>query len=143
MMQNIAAKPIANALARMGIDNRKTYTLVIDNVLQFIPIKFKRDFLRGMFDGDGSICIYKYPYFKKYTYHIGYTGLKNVCDYVQEAFMQNTKMQDEGNGFYTVRSTCKADTVRIGHYLYDDATIYLDRKYNTFQEVYAHDRDGD
>ena len=47
-------------------------------------------------------------------------------------------MADEGNGFYTVVSSCKKDISRIGHYLYDDATIYMDRKKNTFDEMYAH-----
>lgn len=47
-------------------------------------------------------------------------------------------MADEGNGIFTVRSTCKSDAARIGHYLYDDATIYMDRKKKTFDEVYAH-----
>lgn len=83
----VVAKPLADALTRIGLDNHKTYTLNISNVLQHVPEEFKRDLVRGMFDGDGSVCVYKYPYFKKHTYHVGYTGLKNVCDFIQEAFM--------------------------------------------------------
>lgn len=33
-------------------------------------------FIRGMFDGDGSIRYYKYGYQKSPRYHFGYTGLK-------------------------------------------------------------------
>lgn len=45
-------------------------------------------------------------------------------------------MADEGKGIYTVVSACRSDIVRIGHYMYDDATIYMDRKKNTFDKVY-------
>lgn len=143
VIMNIPAMPLARKMQEMGLGNRKTYDLDIAQVLKYVPKDLERHFLRGLFDGDGSICIYKYPYFKKHTYHIGFTGLKNVCDYVQDALGLKTKMQDEGKGFFTVRSTCRADAVRIGHYLYDDATIYIDRKYHTFQEVYVHAANDD
>lgn len=128
---------LCNRLREMGLTNNKSVDFDIDRMLPFVPKEFERDFVRGMFDGDGSIRIYKYSYFPKHTYHLGLTGLKKTCDYVQEVFGLNTKMADEGNGIYTVVSACRKDIVRIGHYMYDDATIYLDRKKETFDRVFA------
>lgn len=128
---------ICNKLHEMGLTNNKSMDFDISQMLPYIPKEFERDFVRGMFDGDGSIRIYKYSYFPKHTYHIGFTGLKKTCDYVQEVFGLKTKMANEGNGIYTVVSACRTDIVRIGHYMYDDATIYLDRKKETFDRVYA------
>ena len=83
----VCSKLLCDALRNIGFSNKKTYDLDITQVLSHIPSRYQRDFLRGMFDGDGSIRIYKYPYFKRHTYHLGFTGLKCVCDYVKEAFM--------------------------------------------------------
>lgn len=127
----------ANVLRSMGVSNRKTYDLEMDTVLPFVPKEFERDLVRGMFDGDGSICIFKYDYFKKHTFHLGFTCKLSVCEYVEKVFDLHTKMQHEKTDFYTVRSSCRADIVRIGHFMYDDATIYLDRKKAAFDQIYA------
>lgn len=51
--------------------------------------------------------------------------------------MLKTKDGDEGNGIYTCRSSCRGDIIRIGHFMYDDATIYMNRKKETFERIYA------
>lgn len=50
-------------------------------------------------------------------------------------------MADEGNGIYTLVSACRSDIVRIGHFMYDDATIYMNRKKETFDKVFDLIRD--
>lgn len=133
----ITCQHYADIFRGMGVTNRKTYDLEIDTVLPFVPKEYERDLVRGMFDGDGSICIFKYPYFKKHSYHLGFTSRLNVCEYVQKVFDLHTKMCHEKSDFYTVRTACREDIVRIGHYMYDDATIYMDRKKAAFDKIYA------
>lgn len=133
----ITCKHYADIFRSMGVSNRKSYDLEMDTVLPFVPIEYERDLVRGMFDGDGSVCIFKYPYFKKHSFHVGFTSKHSVCEYIQGAFGLHTKMQHEKTDFYTVRTACRADIVRIGHYMYDDATIYMNRKKETFDEIYA------
>lgn len=123
------------ALSAMGIDNRKTYTIEMSTIIPFVPDYLERHFLRGMFDGDGGLGLYKYPYLKKHTVALTYTGRLNVCEYVRDKFGLSTKLVNEKSEFYSVRSTCREDIMRIGHYLYDDATIYMDRKINKFREI--------
>ena len=128
MLFSVHCLQYQSALLTMGIDNRKTYTFEMSSVLPFVPNSLERHLLRGMFDGDGGLGLYKYPYQKKHSVALTYTGRLNVCEYVREKFGLSTKLAHEKGDFYSVRSTCRADVIRIGHYLYDDATIYMDRK---------------
>lgn len=52
---NICNKKVCRDLINLGIYPRKTYNLGIIKV----PNKYFRDFLRGFFDGDGTVYIYK------------------------------------------------------------------------------------
>ena len=134
----ITAKRITERLLEFGFTNHKTFDTDIHTVLPFVPQELLRHFVRGMFDGDGSIQIYYYDYFKHPSYHFGYTGLLNVVNYIKAFCGLHTKLADEGNGIFTCVSSCYADICRIGHLLYDDATIYCHRKRNTFLEIYQH-----
>lgn len=127
---------IAMRLKEMGINNNKSMWFDFHKVLSYVPKEYERDFIRGMFDGDGSICIYHYDYFKKPTYHFGFTGIYDTAIYIRDYFNLGTKMADEGNGIFTCVSTCTANIIAAGHMMYDDATIYLNRKKEKFEEVY-------
>lgn len=76
---NIVCEHMADSLRIKGFHNRKSYYIDFDTVISFIPQSLFHHFIRGMFDGDGSIKIYKYDYVKNPQYHFGYTGLKKRC----------------------------------------------------------------
>lgn len=65
-----------------------------------------------------------------------FTGKKKTCEYMSDKLNLKTKLLQETGDFYTLKTSCRADVVRIGHYLYDDATIYLDRKKNKLLEIF-------
>ncbi len=44
-----------NSVLNIGIGVRKTFDLNISEIFEKIPLKFNSDFIRGYFDGDGSI----------------------------------------------------------------------------------------
>lgn len=92
-------------------------------------------FIRGMFDGDGSICIYKYSYQKKHSFHLGYTGLKEVVCFVYDYFNMNTKLVDEGNGFYSCISSSRKNVIKWFNMMYSESHIYMNRKYFKFCEA--------
>lgn len=132
---NISCKQIAEDLKRIGLNNRKSYSLDFDKVLSYIPKNIENHFVRGLFDGDGSIKIYKYDYIKKPQYHFGYTGLKEVVDYIKKYFDIRTKTVKESDITYTCVSSCKATIIHIYEILYNNATIYMDRKYKIFKQI--------
>ena len=102
-----------------------------------------RHFIRGYFDGDGCFSVIKRndrknPNSKTYQFNI--TGMENPLRKIQEHLIKNTGVVDNGlkhrkstiavTIHYSGRNVCK----RILDYLYQDATIYLQRKYNKYVE---------
>lgn len=70
---DIEAEELAS-LRNYGFSNTKSKMMDIALIISNVPRYLYRHLIRGMFDGDGSITIYDYPYFKKHSYHLGYTG---------------------------------------------------------------------
>lgn len=131
----IVCKQICNDLINKGFHNRKSYILDIEYISSFVPDKLIHHFIRGMFDGDGCIKYYKYDYLKKPQYHFGYTGLKNVCEFVRKHINISRPLIQETEITYTLITRNPKEILKIFDFLYKDATIYMERKYNTFKEI--------
>lgn len=132
---SVSSKVMSDDLRKMGFTNRKSYEIDIDLVLSFIPREYEHHFVRGLFDGDGSIKIYKYSYQKSPQLHFGFTGLINVVKYIKGYLGLHTKTVKESEITYTCVSSCKKTIIDIYNILYKDATIYMERKYNTFRKI--------
>lgn len=135
-IMNICSKHICDTLLSMGFTHDKSHKVNFSKILSYIPNDLMHHFIRGMFDGDGSIRYYNYDYAKGYQYHFGYTGLKEVCEFVSEFLGLKTKIiKERDTSIYTIKSA-NAPMIRyIYRILYKDATVYCQRKYNTFQEI--------
>lgn len=130
----ITCKYMAKRLSDIGIPHNKSKYIDIKKILLSIDKNLIKHFVRGMFDGDGSIRIYRYNYFNGPTVHFGYTGTIDVVDFIKDFFGIHTKDQMEGNFIKTCRSSCKKDVLEYLGKIYDGATIYIDRKYKTYLE---------
>lgn len=131
----MASSVLCRRLREMGLNNNKSYWFDFEKLLTYVPDHLLHHFVRGLFDGDGSVRIYQFAYQKKHTYHFGLTGIKPVCDFFNKFFDLHTKMTDEGNGIWTAQSANHAKIIAAYHKLYQDATIYMDRKRDTFLRV--------
>lgn len=132
---SISCKLICDSLIAKGFHNRKSYYLDIEHISSFVPDNLKNHFIRGMFDGDGCIQYYKYDYLKRPQYHFGYTGLENVCEYFRQYTNISRKLVKETDITYTLVTRNPKEIIQICNYLYKDATIYIDRKFNKFKEI--------
>ena len=133
----ICSKYLCDNLFKMGFTHNKSHEVDFKRIISFIPKELMHHFIRGMFDGDGSIRYYSYDYVKGFQYHFGYTGLYEVCDFVARYLNINTKIIKEHNEeeTYTIR-TANAPLIKyIYSILYKDATVYCERKRSTFDEV--------
>lgn len=95
--------------------------------------KFNRDYWRGCIDGDGWV-----GYSSKYNRHdIGFCGtydmVQGFLEYVQTFAITNAKPSKDGS-IYKIRFQHSLARQIITH-LYQDATIYLDRKYEIAKGV--------
>lgn len=137
-------RKISDDLAKQGCVPRKSLTLQFPNFNQ-VPKHLIRHFIRGIFDGDGSLC------FKTHLYRGKYKYLKIVASITSSTDFCNGLarfLRKELNLNCCVRSgkQCRPETsyIVIQHtknavpflsWLYDDSSIYLERKYNKFQEL--------
>ena len=131
-MVQIFGKQLHQSLSRLGCSPQKTFDLTFP--LNKMPSDLYRHFIRGIFDGDGSLC--KANPCSKNFFHIRISSgcpafLKEINEVVHEQC---------GSLFYLRKEhTCwdlrlwKEDLARkFLNYIYEDATIFLDRKYSKY-----------
>lgn len=100
-----------------------------------------RHFIRGYFDGDGSICERKH---KKRLSDLACSFTCGSLQFLEKLrqilFENNIKsylVNTEGNKTYLSFAGLQNPDTFL-HYIYDDATIYLDRKYYKKENLYKH-----
>ena len=125
----ITNKHMANTLKSIGIVENKSLTLHFPDVIndELLP-----HFLRGLWDGDGFI--------EKKRFRTGCTGtiflLNEIVDKVSKILNINFYMYQEhcnNEVTYTIKISNKNDCMAFLNYIYQDASIYLQRKYNIYQ----------
>lgn len=96
-------------------------------------IALEKAYIRGLIDGDG--------YIRSTQYGMGIVGSLDICTYVKNFITNNIK--DISNNtihehgiIFKLELSGKLQTSQILQYLYEDATIYLDRKYKIYKEYY-------
>ena len=125
-------KTIFKDLLKLGITPRKS--LVIKPPL--IPKKYVWDYIRGFFDGDGCVYIGKTPYPSK-LHTLFYTGSVDMAKFLINTIKKLLKeykgniMKKKDKNAYVLHFGQKHSEV-IFHYMYNNATVFMDRKYNIF-----------
>lgn len=127
----VNSKQLRDKLVDLGFTHNKSKNIVPHELL-----KHSRDFWRGCIDGDGGVYIHKSKtgtspnvflcgtletIFEFAIFCTSYIGIK-------EKFPSKAP----GNNFYRI-SYYGQDARKIATCLYKDATIYLQRKYDTYQ----------
>lgn len=132
------SKHLCEVLSQYGLGQAKTYSLKIPD----LEDKYMRHFIRGYFDGDGCLSVIhrkdRGPNSK--TYQLNITGMKEPLSKMQDFIVKNVKVKKlplktrkstvAVTMHYGGRNVCK----RILDYLYTDAHMYLERKYNKYKE---------
>lgn len=131
----VTCKIMAAALLNKGFNHQKSYSADINKITSHVPDRLINHMIRGMVDGDGCVGIYHYDYLKKPQFHFGYTGLLNVCEYIGKILNINNKIRKESEHAYTIKTRNVDIIIDIFNYLYRDATIYMNRKYEKFKEI--------
>ena len=130
-------------LERVGCVNKKTLILTFPSYIQ-VPSHLISHFMRGYFDGDGSVQLYQRKnrpsqtlYFEvigTYEFLNGYENeLRKHCHRVQVTKRQQISKQHEN--IQSLRYGGNLLVKDIYDFLYKDATIYLERKKSIFEEI--------
>lgn len=127
----IGSNTMAADLAVHGIVPRKSHTMKFPKLTK----ELVRHYIRGLWDGDGSV-LYRarnsqYP--NNFNPEVQLCGNKNILDSVQKVFEEElkiipSKLSTASSIFLFRKSSSTAK--EIIEYLYGDANIYLNRKYD-------------
>lgn len=145
----ITCKEIGEDLLKLGYDNRKTYTC---HKVPSIPEKYMHHFIRGFFDGDGSIIVNRRIADKRlsgYNKSCVFTGHNK--DLLEDVIAQIGLVEGEYNfterkphskevkgnratfnSNWIVNIFNRQSLIKIYNYLYKDANFYFKRKKDKF-----------
>ena len=134
---------LVSNLISLGIIPHKTYennSFVFDNV----PDNLKRHFIRGYFDGDGSLYRRTFKNNTRTSTAVTLTSTMNFCKAVSDICAEyigiNSGIYDASchNGITSVFSICGNNVCKkFLDWIYKDATICLERKYKRYVDYYA------
>lgn len=126
---SVGNKHLWETLNMLGCTPRKTLTLKAPK----IPDELVRHFIRGYFDGDGTLG--SYGKYKQPSCSI--VGTMNIIDYIIKYHgTKGAVYNHKGHKPETITlSYASKKAIDFIKYIYDDSTIYLDRKYNKFLEM--------
>lgn len=134
---------LCDDLIKIGVTPKKTYSVNFPKISEnFLPA-----YIRGYFDGDGSIS----KSFEKNTLHIcnvtitGFSqNLRNFQNYLESNGIKSSLVKDkrdyhkEENEFFGhLTFTNKDMKKKFLHFIYDNASVYLDRKYLLAQKFFS------
>lgn len=120
-----------------------------DKLISNIPMEYMKDFIRGVIDAEGSIVM-SYTHDKSrplasYKSAVNLSTYKSLIGYIQDYLYENSlitnksklykRHQDRDEFCVQVKYCGNNNVVKLLDWLYDGATIYLDRKYNKYIEI--------
>lgn len=139
------SKSIGQPQAKIVLTSQKTVNDLIDKgcvkqkslILQppkKVPEKLLSHFIRGFFDGDGSLMKYNYNNYP--SYQIGFTTTYEMAIWLRDIFGKGDVHKEKRRDFtwyYSIGGN--RQVLDICHYMYDEATIWMNRKYARYQEL--------
>lgn len=137
----IANKHISERLVELGCGKAKTYNLIFPTEEQ-VPSHLIRHFIRGYFDGDGSVSGDKQK-------QISFVGTVNFLKPLQQILMEElgfseTKLdrrhKERDNEIRSLRYCGINQCIKFRDWLYEDVTIFLKRKKDIFDSYLLFER---
>jgi DNA invertase Pin-like site-specific DNA recombinase len=133
----ITSKQMCQDLLRFGITERKTHTLKFPEWILNHPLK--HHFIRGYFDGDGSFYTYLKNDGSRTVEQVFFSvrGTKDFLSGIVQIFDEEcnlpakskSKVPRLSSGINTLDYGGNRILQNIVEFIYKDATIYMDRKY--------------
>ena len=128
----IENKKISKDLEKLGVIQAKTHKIEFPN---FLDEKMEKHFIRGYFDGDGSIT---YGRKLNVSATISLVSTKNfldeICKRIEIHFNYTKRHKNKEDNIYTINSGGICNILKFYNYLYKDSNIFLLRKKEKFEK---------
>ena len=130
----LTSQKTVNDLIDKGCVKQKT--LILEPPKK-IPDDLIRHFVRGFFDGDGSLIRYQRKNTTHISFGINFTTTKSFAEWLYKINNSTGNIYKEKRREHTWYYSFSGNqqVIKFYHWLYDDATIWMDRKYQKFQEL--------
>lgn len=127
----ISCSSLCKDLIVHGIECRKTLN---EKPPVGVPEHLIRHFIRGYFDGDGSVGVYSDKRWNKYKYiSVTFIGTVELLEWIQKYTTVNIKICNQ-NKIYRFQATGNI-AKQVLDYMYADCTMFLDRKYKIYNSI--------
>lgn len=129
-------KSMYNDLLECGVVERKTYsetTMILNN----IPNNLIHHFIRGYFDGDGTVTCQSNNLRVAYFSFMGIEDfLKQIQNILDKTVLSSNQVTIRPNkNIYTLTYTKHANIIEFYNWVYYNSTIYLNRKKTKFEKI--------
>lgn len=132
----VTNKHMANKLIDLGMVQNKSLVLEFP---EWLNKDFYRHFVRGYFDGDGYVSK------NYYNAKLSIVSTKAFCESVQTILHEDVGInasiylchKNELTTTRTLQISGRNQIRKFLDYIYNDANLYLQRKYNIYQSLYA------
>jgi intein/homing endonuclease len=129
---------MVNDIKKLGCIPNKSLILKFPTLKQ-VPSNFVRHFIRGYFDGDGSIGSFISKRKKNRVNFANFCGTRQFCERLLELLKLfnpniNARIDDKSNDKICVLRFSRNNVLRLYPYLYENATLFLNRKHLKFCE---------
>ena len=115
-------------LQKLGLKNLK----INHSLPKDVPDNLIRHYLRGLYDGDGWFTL------TSKSRELGIGTNKPILNFLNQQIVKFLKLKSrtikEYKSIFRYRVACKEDIKKILDWFYEDATVYLDRKYEKYKE---------
>ena len=128
----IMNKHLWNTLNNYGCTPNKSLSLSFPDKDVFKNSQLIRHFIRGYFDGDGSITFYKYVH--TVSPHILLIGTKSFLQKIINVSLIPANIRHDkrhSNSTFSLEYS-KEDGIKFINWLYNDCHVYLNRKYKLY-----------
>jgi hypothetical protein len=134
---SISGYELIQSLRDIGLDNKKSN---VSSILDMLDPKFKNHFIRGVFDGDGCITFQKRVR-GKYRSVEGCVQITNMDRDLLLSIAREVGFgvidKCKGKRCLVFRNAKFENIKRFFDFIYNDATIFLPRKYLRFKEFFS------
>ena len=125
----ICSTNMNKTLEKLGCYNNKSKTINYPNFI--IGHKFEKDFIRGYFDGDGSLSVDKHKYIKIGFYSGCYEFLEQLQIRIKELCGVELYIRKDKT-CYALCISKRKEVEKFLNFIYENSNIYLDRKFERY-----------
>lgn len=107
--------------------------------LEAVPNELKRHFIRGFFDGNGSISLTRQEEGHLLDFSISFNGKKETLQKIQNisgfSWNWSQRFPERNTDNYQISIGKVQDSIAFLNYMYSDTVIFLDRKYERYLQI--------